>query len=56
MVGGPLDSGLDALTAALVSQADPPDDLRGSADYRLRIIPRMVGAAIADALREVGGD
>lgn len=56
MVGGPLDPGLDALTAALVTQADPPDDVRGSADYRLRIIPRMVKAAIADALREVGGD
>lgn len=42
----------DAIAAfgqALVDMADPIDDVRGTSDYRLRVIPRMVAAAIADA-------
>jgi carbon-monoxide dehydrogenase medium subunit len=38
-----------AFGAALAALADPVDDVRGSAEYRLRLIPRMVAAAIRDA-------
>jgi CO/xanthine dehydrogenase FAD-binding subunit len=37
-----------AFGAALAALADPIDDVRGSADYRRRLIPRMVAAAIGD--------
>lgn len=37
-----------AFGAALEALADPIDDVRGSADYRRRLIPRMVAAAIRD--------
>lgn len=37
-----------AFCAALGDLADPIDDVRGSADYRRRLIPRMVAAAIRD--------
>jgi len=37
--------------ALLVEAADPVDDVRGSADYRRRLIPRLLAAALAD-LRE----
>jgi len=37
-----------AFGAALVDLSDPVDDVRGSADYRRRLIPRMVAAAIRD--------
>lgn len=33
---------------ALAGLADPVDDVRGSAEFRLRLIPRMVAAAIRD--------
>lgn len=36
------------LTAHLVALADPVSDVRGSAEYRLRLIPRIVRAAIQD--------
>jgi len=55
LVGHPLEAGLDALIAALVEMADPPDDGRASAGYRLRVIPRMVRAAIAEAMERAGG-
>ena len=38
---------VDALCAALVARADPVDDVRGSAEYRRNLIPRLVGSAIA---------
>lgn len=41
-----------AFCATLAEQADPIDDVRGSAAYRLKLIPRMVAAAI----RDVTGD
>ena len=37
--------------ALLVEASDPVDDVRGSADYRRRLIPRLLAAALAD-LRE----
>ena len=43
-----------AITAAavlLVDAADPVDDVRGSADYRRRLIPRLLAAAMADLLQ-----
>jgi CO/xanthine dehydrogenase FAD-binding subunit len=42
-----------AFGAALAGAADPVDDVRGSASYRLRLIPRMVAAAIADVTRDM---
>lgn len=37
-----------AFGAALAELSDPVDDVRGSADFRRRLIPRMVAAAIRD--------
>ena len=37
-----------AFGAALAEMADPIDDVRGSAEFRLKLIPRMVAAAIRD--------
>ncbi len=34
--------------AALQAHADPIDDVRGSADYRLKLIPRVLASAIAE--------
>lgn len=42
-------SAIEAFGRALADLADPVDDVRGSSDYRLRLIPRMVAAAIEDA-------
>ncbi len=36
--------------ALLVEASDPVDDVRGSADYRRRLIPRLLQAAISDLL------
>ncbi len=41
-------SAVQAFAGTLVALADPVDDVRGSADYRRRLIPRMVAAAIRD--------
>ena len=38
---------------ALRELADPLDDVRGSSQYRLQLIPRMVSAAIADVMEPV---
>lgn len=47
------DSGaVDAFCASLTALADPVDDVRGSAAYRLALVPRMVGAAIRDVTGE----
>ena len=37
-----------AFGAALADLADPIDDVRGTSEFRLRLIPRMVAAAISD--------
>lgn len=42
-------SAIADLCQALVKLADPIDDVRGSSEYRLCLIPRMVAAAIEDA-------
>lgn len=40
-----------AAAALLVDAADPVDDVRGSADYRRRLIPRLLAAGLADLLQ-----
>src|SRR5262245_32058393 len=37
-------------SALLVDAADPVDDVRGSANYRRRLIPRLLGAGLAELL------
>lgn len=36
------------LAASLVERADPVNDVRGSAEYRLRLIPRLVTSVLAE--------
>lgn len=36
--------------AALVAKADPVDDVRGSADYRLALIPRLIASVLSDLI------
>lgn len=43
------DASIDAAVAALSELVDPIDDFRGSADYRRRIMPRLVRRAILAA-------
>jgi carbon-monoxide dehydrogenase medium subunit len=43
---------LASLCETLAGLADPIDDVRGSSEYRLQLIPRMVAAAIEDAKGE----
>ena len=55
LVGGGLDA--DAVRAAgemLAAASDPVDDVRASADYRRRVIPRLVARAIARARTAIG--
>lgn len=50
LVGRPIaDAGIDAAVEALDARCDPIDDFRGSADYRRRIMPRLVRRAIREA-------
>ncbi len=41
-----------ALGEALVALSDPIDDVRGSADYRRRLIPRLLASGLAELLQE----
>jgi carbon-monoxide dehydrogenase medium subunit len=41
-----------AFAAELVAMADPVDDVRGSAEHRRQLIPRLIAATLAD-LRQV---
>jgi carbon-monoxide dehydrogenase medium subunit len=41
--------------AMLQTLADPLDDVRGSADYRRMLIPRMLGSAVRVMQQEMGG-
>ena len=53
LLGGDLDG--DALLAAgekLAAACDPVDDVRASADYRRRIVPRVVKRAVLAAKAE----
>jgi carbon-monoxide dehydrogenase medium subunit len=43
------DDAIDRAAAALDARCDPIDDFRGSADYRRRIMPRLVRRAIREA-------
>jgi carbon-monoxide dehydrogenase medium subunit len=49
VAGGLSDAALDAAGALLVEASDPIDDVRGSADYRRLLIPRLVRRAIRAA-------
>jgi carbon-monoxide dehydrogenase medium subunit len=44
------DATIQAAAAALAERCDPIDDFRGSAAYRLRIMPRLVRRAILTAI------
>jgi len=50
LAGGKIgDAAIDAAVKALAARCDPIDDFRGSADYRRRIMPRLVRRAIRHA-------
>jgi CO/xanthine dehydrogenase FAD-binding subunit len=52
LVGTALDgAAVDAAAAVLVGRCDPIDDARGSAAYRLKLVPRLVKRAV-DAARQ----
>lgn len=52
LVGAALDdAGLRRLGAALSEACDPVDDMRGSAAYRRRVVPRMVVRAVRRAMQ-----
>lgn len=52
-LGRPLDASLiEELGAALTTRCNPIDDLRGSAEYRLKLVPRLVGRALRAAERK----
>jgi carbon-monoxide dehydrogenase medium subunit len=54
LVGSPLGNADIADAAAiLVAAADPIDDIRGSAEYRQMLIPRLLGRAISRAREEI---
>ncbi len=48
------DAAIDAACAILVEQADPPDDVRGSAEYRRLLIPRLVKRLVRRTLEKRG--
>ena len=50
LLGGGLDDAALAKAGALLAEAsDPVDDVRGSADYRRRVIPRLLAKAVRTA-------
>jgi CO/xanthine dehydrogenase FAD-binding subunit len=50
LVGSALDDEtLQAAGAPLLELCDPPDDFRGSRDYRMRLIPRLLRRAVLAA-------
>jgi carbon-monoxide dehydrogenase medium subunit len=54
LVGSPLDpASLDRAGAMLAAAADPVDDMRGSAGFRLRLIPRLLRRAVAAARAKI---
>lgn len=54
MVGKPPDrETIASLAERLVEDLDPVDDSRGSAEYRLRIVPRLIAKAFAEVLSEL---
>jgi carbon-monoxide dehydrogenase medium subunit len=56
LVGSPPDAAAVArLGAAYAEAADPPDDFRGSADFRRMILPGLIGRAVARAAAKLAG-
>ena len=50
LVGSPLDDAALAKAGGILAEAsDPVDDVRGSADYRRRVIPRLLAKAVRTA-------
>lgn len=47
-------SGLDEAGASLCGHLDPVDDVRGSAAYRLTVVPRLLAKALTQAISEGG--
>ncbi|WP_300014227.1 FAD binding domain-containing protein [Pseudonocardia sp.] len=55
LVGGPLEADrLDAAAAAACRDITPVDDLRGSADYRRRVVPGLLRRAAGICARRAG--
>ncbi len=55
LLGGGLDeAAVRAAGASLAAVCDPVDDVRASAGYRIRVVPRMVVRAVARAVSECG--
>lgn len=53
-MGRPLDDSLiGELGEALTAHCNPIDDLRGSAEYRLKLVPRLIGRALRAAERKL---
>jgi carbon-monoxide dehydrogenase medium subunit len=48
------DAAIARAAAILVASADPVDDARGSAEYRRRLIPRLLRTSIVEARRSMG--
>ena len=56
LVDGELDdAGLNRAGALLAAASKPPDDVRGSAEYRRMIIPNLVRRAVVTARSRIGG-
>ncbi|MDA0229991.1 MAG: FAD binding domain-containing protein [Proteobacteria bacterium] len=50
LIGAAMDSdAIEAAAAKLVEASDPVDDVRGSAEYRLMLVPRLLGRALSAA-------
>lgn len=57
LVGSPLDAAALAEAGAMLARAcDPIDDSRGSAAYRLRLVPRLVERAVLAARDKIEGN
>jgi carbon-monoxide dehydrogenase medium subunit len=54
--GAPSSADITRAGALLQSLADPVDDVRGTAEYRRMLIPRMLVAAMAQASAELGAN
>ena len=56
LVGTPLDdAALALLGAAYAAAANPPDDFRGSAEFRRMILPGLIARALASAAAKLSG-
>ena len=54
LLGGDLsDTALRSFAAAIAEALDPPDDIRASADYRRKVVPRMIAKAVGEAKARV---